>query len=706
MFCALVIPIAGFVFLLGANGIMQMHHSNARIELLFDDLSDNERFFNVYVEGAFRNAEEVFSFSGQDGIANMNYLEWVGADNWHSFWGDWGDDERQAYRYELLSTNFPRSRTLYGSLEVSDSMEFLSSQRAQDMMNNAMMSQLAEYSFARTELDNAAGLYYFVTDGERILSNLPIELQNAEFFQSQPVFLIGGIGNAIQTSLGFPRHTHFFRDAGGIMYHLAFSQEVVDWRNAQWLHMQRQLGGYVAIVIASVFVALAALVVLLTGAGRVVADQGSKVHFTVLDRPWLDVSLGVLGVYSVMVLAMLYQVLDAAWRSGRMLWIFVFYAILSVCFTLPITGWLMSFAKRCKAGRFWRHTLAYTFAGWMRGMARGLVVSAWAGLPLTVRILLAGGALLVWHVFLIALAHDRRSELALLLSVILIAAAVLIMLRYARKLYLVEIGARTVCNGDYGSRIGVIGGKLGSIAASINSISDGINSAVSQRMKSERLKTELITNVSHDIRTPLTSLITYTDLLKHEGLNSEKAPEYLDILIQKTTRLKALTDDLFEASKAASGNIDVNMETIDLADFVRQVLGEMDERVRASGLEFRLNLPQHTQVLADGKLLWRVVENLLSNIFKYAMPGSRVYVDITPEEQWCRVDLKNISEYPLNVDPSELVERFKRGDSARTGEGSGLGLSIAQSFMQSQGGHFALAIDGDLFKVTLRLQRS
>jgi len=166
-----------------------------------------------------------------------------------------------------------------------------------------------------------------------------------------------------------------------------------------------------------------------------------------------------------------------------------------------------------------------------------------------------------------------------------------------------------------------------------------------------------------------------------------------------------LTDDLFEASKAASGNVNVNLETLDLVDFVRQVLGEMDERVRASGLDFRLNLPDHAFVCADGKLLWRVMENLLSNVFKYAMAGSRVYVDVLPDEQWYRLDIKNISDYPLNVEPFELTERFKRGDSARAGEGSGLGLSIAQGFVQSQGGKFTLSIDGDLFKTTVHLQK-
>jgi signal transduction histidine kinase len=312
-----------------------------------------------------------------------------------------------------------------------------------------------------------------------------------------------------------------------------------------------------------------------------------------------------------------------------------------------------------------------------------------------------GGVLLVFAVICVA---GSSSGPVLLFALGFTALATYGLLRYSRKLHLLAQGAKAASGGHYGAHIAVAGGELGSIAGSINSISDGINAAVAERLKSERLKTELITNISHDIRTPLTSLITYTDLLKSEGLGAEKAPEYLEVLIQKSARLKNLTDDLFEASKAASGNIEVHVGALDLADFVRQVIGEMDERLRGSGLDFRLGLPEHAPVRADGKLLWRVMDNLLSNVLKYAMPGSRVYIDIAMEDGSYRLDVKNISEHPLNVEPSELIERFKRGDEARSGEGSGLGLSIAQSFVSSQGGRFALSIDGDLFKASVYLR--
>ena len=444
---------------------------------------------------------------------------------------------------------------------------------------------------------------------------------------------------------------------------------------------------------------LALIAMLMVGAGRRYNGDNGKVYFTAIDRPWLDMGFIMLITYEAVIFYVFYLLIEEFHRNLYTRLIIVLCAVFSVMLVLPLLWWLTSFAKYCKAGKWWRHTFMYAL---IRGVKKFLK-SLWAGFPLTLKALAIGFALfLLFYVFLNIHSHYSYVFFAFTLT----AAAVFGMLRYARKLHLLEQGAKAASGGHYGDPIAVVGGTLGNIAASINNISNGINAAVAERTKSERFKTELITNISHDIRTPLTSLITYTDLLKSEGLNSENAPKYLDILIQKSARLKTLTDDLFEASKAASGNIEVHTQTLDLADFIRQLLGELDEKISASGLEFRPNLPEHAFVLADGKLLWRVVDNLLSNVFKYSLPGSRVYIDVAEENGAYRMDIKNISKTPLNIDPSELMERFVRGDESRAGEGSGLGLSIAQSFVLSQGGEFALSIDGDLFKASVRLPKA
>jgi signal transduction histidine kinase len=300
-------------------------------------------------------------------------------------------------------------------------------------------------------------------------------------------------------------------------------------------------------------------------------------------------------------------------------------------------------------------------------------------------------------------AITRSPGLVFIFSVLISIWIAYLYLRYTSRIYKLAEAARQTSEGNYEQKIDVGNGELGSIAHSINHISAGINVAVEERMKSERLKTELITNVSHDIRTPLTSIITYTDLLKKEGLESNNASEYLDVLIQKSNRLKLLTDELFEAAKASTGNIDVNITDLDIVSLVNQVLGELDGAIKTSGLDLRVNLPDSMYVKADGRLMWRVLENLFSNVFKYSLANSRVYVDVFEENMHVRVDMKNISGSELNIDPSELLDRFKRGDDSRADGGSGLGLSIVQSFVAAQGGRFQIAIDGDLFKASIIL---
>lgn len=242
-------------------------------------------------------------------------------------------------------------------------------------------------------------------------------------------------------------------------------------------------------------------------------------------------------------------------------------------------------------------------------------------------------------------------------------------------------------------------GKPKVLADEINHISEGLEKALKEQVKSERLKTDLITNVSHDIKTPLTSIINYVDLIKRENIQDPKILSYLAVLEQKSQRLKNLTEDLVEASKASSGNLNLEISDIDFVELVNQTNGEFEEKFQTRNLSLVMNLPEETAVIkADGRRLWRVLENLYNNAYKYAMPGSRVYVDVVVENRQAVFIMKNVSENPLNINADDLTERFVRGDVARTTEGSGLGLSIAKSLTELQKGRFTITIDGDLFK--------
>ena len=240
----------------------------------------------------------------------------------------------------------------------------------------------------------------------------------------------------------------------------------------------------------------------------------------------------------------------------------------------------------------------------------------------------------------------------------------------------------------------------------INDISNGFENAIDEKMKSERLKTELITNVSHDIKTPLTSIINYVDLLKQEEIKNEKAKEYIAILDQKSQRLKKLIEDLVEASKVSTGNVKLNLESINICELIKQMIGEFEDRFKKKGLDIIINMPNEgIYVKADNRYMYRVIENLFSNISKYALENSRVYVDIYDKGETVEIEIKNISKDKLNISVDELMQRFVRGDKSRNTEGNGLGISISKSLTELQNGKFNMEIDGDLFKVELEFTK-
>lgn len=244
--------------------------------------------------------------------------------------------------------------------------------------------------------------------------------------------------------------------------------------------------------------------------------------------------------------------------------------------------------------------------------------------------------------------------------------------------------------------------NLRNIATYVNNISDGLDNLVEEQMKSERLKTELITNVSHDIKTPLTSIINYIDLLKKENLENEKAKEYLDVLDFKSQRLKKLIEDLVDASKASSGTIKLDLKKVNLIELMKQSIGEFEDKFSKKGLKIELkNNKEEIYILGDSKQLYRVIENTFSNIEKYALDNTRVYIDLKEDNDNVLLDIKNISKEELNISSEELMQRFVRGDKSRTTEGSGLGLSISKSLVELQKGKFDIIIDGDLFKVSM-----
>ena len=291
------------------------------------------------------------------------------------------------------------------------------------------------------------------------------------------------------------------------------------------------------------------------------------------------------------------------------------------------------------------------------------------------------------------------------LTLVMDAAVLLLLLREASGRKQIEHGLKEIAAGDLDYKIDLTelqGEDNLQLAGIVNSLGEGMKAAVQEQMKSERLKADLITNVSHDIKTPLTSIINYVDLLKRENIENEKAKDYIRVLDEKSQRLKQLTEDLVEASKISSGNIKLEFMNLNLNELVQQVNGEFAERFEGRNLDLICILqPEPLLIRADSRRIWRVLENLYVNVCKYAMPGTRVYVDAIKKDGKIQLSIKNISENPLNFQADELTERFIRGDVSRSTEGSGLGLSIAKNLTVLQHGSFNIYLDGDLFKVTI-----
>ena len=301
----------------------------------------------------------------------------------------------------------------------------------------------------------------------------------------------------------------------------------------------------------------------------------------------------------------------------------------------------------------------------------------------------------------------------LLLAFLIAGAGIYLIYRYLKRYTetVSDLGKlmdhiELIKNGDMSTRLEVTeDADIYPAVQNLNYIQEGMGIAVAEKMKSERMKIDLITNVSHDLKTPLTSIISYVDLLNKEDGLPEHVNDYIRILAQKSEHLKNLIHDLFDLSKASSNNLALDMEKIDLARLAKQALADMEEPIAASGLTFRINIPDEpVYITSDGKKLYRVLENLIVNTLKYSLSGSRVFVDLTVSSKEVTATIKNTANYEMTFDEDEILQRFARGDQSRSSEGSGLGLSIAQTFTEVCGGKFSIKIDGDLFKVELRFE--
>ena len=462
------------------------------------------------------------------------------------------------------------------------------------------------------------------------------------------------------------------------------------YHTLQWVN--RLIAGRVWLIVLAVFllgVCLFLFIFLLCAMGHKEGVDG--IYQCWLNKIPLDLFLALLAL------------LLLAWASflGDIWYIDFWYYILLVFGTaVLVLTLLLSVAGRAKAPGFFKNTLIYKVFAWIfRALGR---------IPMVWRTALVWGALCLaepFFTFMLGWNEEQYAVLWLLSRGVL----TIVILYLASSLRLLQKEGQAIADGqtDYkGKPIPRWLPALKKHEENLQSIQLGIQKAVDEQTRAERMKTELITNVSHDIKTPLTSIVNYVDLLEKEDIQPEKAKEYVDVLNRQAARLKKLTEDLVEASKASSGSLPVHLAPTDVNVLLSQLAGDYMEKLEDAQLEpiFR-PAPSQPVIQADGQLLSRVLGNLFSNICKYAMPGTRVYFESSADENTVSLTFKNISKYELNIPAEELMARFVRGDRSRHTEGSGLGLSIAQSLTELQGGTFRLEIDGDLFKAVVTFPR-
>lgn len=432
--------------------------------------------------------------------------------------------------------------------------------------------------------------------------------------------------------------------------------------------------------------------------------KSQEISLNFLDKIPLDLYFAIFAAIVIFCITLI-DLIDG-WLLATVYFLGI-YTVSYIC----LFAFLLSLATRIKSTKLYENTIIYRLLKMLSFVLKKLLrlsLFILKKLPLVIKCALYIAVVCIIDTLVISHFMDDTSMQVLLVSTINALAAVPILV-YAIGFKEIKKGIKTIAEGDLQYKIDerYMFGEVKEFADNLNSINDNISSAVNEKVRSERLKTELITNVSHDIKTPLTSIINYVDLIKKEQTDNEKIGEYAVILEKHSLRLKRLTEDLVEVSKAQTGNLEIRKEPSNVYVLLTQALGEYDEKLKAAELEVVLNFScNNCIILADGQKLWRVFDNLLSNICKYAQPHTRVYLSLEETEKNVSVTFKNISASPLNISSDELTERFVRGERSRNTEGSGLGLSIAKSFVELQNGNFEISIDGDLFKAKLTFDKN
>ena len=658
---------------------------------------------------------------------------------------EWFNDkaiQRGGNNVYLLESSFEQSQMLNGgftraavilddALRDTSTQEDVTQQMEQNFVGDyyAKLGDKVLSSTNLTEEDVRNSPYYLMIKPDNILGN--ITFYGSHMFANWDEAYDGYYGYDVDDAT----HTVTVEQRNALQpgdcILLRMTDEQVNDLRSLWYADREMFLSAIRYTITLALVALAAFVYLLFATGRRAKDE--EVHLILIDRMFVELNLALICAAAIGTVAIIFVVLDSTLNSGMGFEVITYpLTALLVCAFALVMELILSLVRNLKNHTFVERSFILRAVRWCWRTAGRIV--RWA-IDLCKKFwhFIGRGQKGFWRNLWRKLFQDYKTRNVLL--ILLVYSAVLavlgmmfgVMIDYGTVLFVCLLGVlwfllavaflikqldgfdrvvdalKRLRAGELTYKLADMpAGVLSSMAEDINSLGDGMQAAIQSEVRAERMKSELITNVSHDLKTPLTSILSYSDLLCQEHLTPEEANDYAKIIHQKSLRLKNLTSDLFDISKVQSGAEQMQCERIDACTLVRQALGEQDNAIAESRLTLKVNIPEHeVPIWADGKKMSRVMENLIGNCIKYAMPGTRVFVTVSEQESEAGIELKNIANYGMDFGAGEITERFVRGDAARTTEGSGLGLAIAKSYVEACGGALSVDVDGDLFKVRI-----
>ena len=604
----------------------------------------------------------------------------------------------------------------------SDDQEYFNN-RYPDYKQQAIQDQLYEYEDAIKELERYTDFYYCLVNtrtGNEVSNREAEEIENLKINS----FLDGRYtkGKVVYDTEYYYNYTdegklvnYFYYDNyldsvsrillnSGYTLYAGVSDDVETGNGVFAKQYQafesRRLNAPRAVMAAAVGAILMIIgtVYLVITAGK--TSKNSEVTLIAVDYVFNDIStLIFLAVAYISYILTRRMIESIYYMNGE--WLIMLKGFICLLFMIDVVvliNYLTCMSRQIKKRRLFSNTVVGYFIRWVASFFKESTFRIWIILCLIMYAVI--------NCLLMFVACKSYSSIPIIILIIFDLAGIFFAARALTSIKKIMVAVKETSEGNFDKKVNPdeISPALKNFATDVSNMQNGLKQAVGRAVKGEKMKTELITNVSHDLKTPLTSIITYVDLLKREELNNEKAENYVAILDEKTNRLKQLIEDLVEASKASSGNLAVTKNKINLRELIEQALGEFEERIEKSDLEFKINATEDVYIYADGRHMWRIAENLITNALKYAMPKTRVFIDIFSTERDGVLTIKNVSAIPIdNVDLKSLTERFVRGDASRTTEGTGLGLSITQSLSEIQDGRLEITADGDVFKATVKI---